>query len=300
MLTHTQLVETRVPLEDVTPVRFISCQSMATAFFDLLSSGGGDGAALLRRMLSRYTRCFMSHNLLESYERPVAGLLLGPATSPERYELIKALHGPRHPVIVEEDAPAVWEARDRQSGRLVAVKSFRSLAHDSRHPLDEAAILWQVAGYDGSQAGSLPLIPSAHPGQAHCLTIFDSLVKQLLLAVDYLHDGLSHDAIAHASITLDNVFLRDRDTQDELKQDKPTDSPFLKLGGFNSGALVDEGDSGPPELRVWGLPPSQVVTLASLDPEATWPSLFSEATVHPYTRPPAKELLEHEWLKGVE
>ncbi|GAA5982645.1 hypothetical protein JCM11641_002322 [Rhodosporidiobolus odoratus] len=337
----------------------------------------------------------MLHNWLTSSELPVAGLLLGPASSPERYELIKELHGPRHPVIEEEDAPVVWEARERHSGKFVAIKILRSLAHDSRHTLDEATQLWRVAGYNSLQTGSPPLIPSAHPGQAHCLVILDSfalplaagtplsaeltswdvgdcavvlelvgptlaqwqkarpspffplplvrrLVKQLLLAVIYLHDGLSEDAIGHASITLDNLLLREFCSEDDLKRDKPAVSPFLKLGGFNHSvsvksardhwytrpgdwvaasaeqlllsdaqykespvrpidvwavgqvaslllfarnlaleglSLADEGNSSPPELRVWGLPPSEVITLASLDPEAAWPRFFSEANV---------------------
>ncbi|GAA5855210.1 hypothetical protein JCM8547_008987 [Rhodosporidiobolus lusitaniae] len=386
----------------------------------------------------------MSHSWLLSSTRPAAGLLLGPASSPERYELVEELHGQHHPVIEQKYAPEVWMAKEKQY----------------------VPKLWTVAGHSRSQTGGTPFRPSTHPGQAHCVRILHSfalpvepgkaiteshrwwnmwscamalellgpsladwqkaraslffpsplvrrLVKQLLLAVDYLHTGLGQDAIGHSSISLDNLLLRECYTQDELKEDKPAASPFLKLVGFNFSLFIHDTGNGwytepgdwkaasaeqrllskamynespvppvdiwavgqvtsllmfgknlafdcgsegqfsdatvPAQLKIWGSPPHKVVALASLDPEAGWPAFLSEAndqdcdpdypfnlpgvepvatlqerieaqgkvtdpdevkqlttflqacwTLDPFKRAAAKDLLKHEWLRGVE
>ncbi|GAA5971760.1 hypothetical protein JCM11641_001502 [Rhodosporidiobolus odoratus] len=223
----------------------------------------------------------MPYNWLKSSDHCVAGLLLGPASSPEHCELVKELHGPHHPVIEDQDAPAVWEAREKHGTRTRRSVTF---------PLAEGA--------------TQPLLPSS------------------------------------SRITLDNLLLRDCYSKDELTQDKPAISPFLKLGGFNfsvsvqstqdhwytktggraaasaeqlllshaqynespvkpidvwavgritslllfarnlafeGASLADEGNSSPRGPKVRGLPARKFIALASLDPDAGWPSFFSDA-----------------------
>ncbi|GAA5877939.1 hypothetical protein JCM8547_007089 [Rhodosporidiobolus lusitaniae] len=388
---------------------------------------------------------------------PAAGMVLGPASEPDRYELVEELHGPDHFYLSEEKAPRVWLGRTKDVSR--------SYTATSAHP---SLTQEQPPRYKELQYGGAPLNASSHPGQTHCISVIDSfnltwgngdpypedadpfsggdaavvlelvgptladwqkqrpspffplplarrLVKQILLALDYLHrepEDISGNPLGHAGILLDDLLLRERYTPDDLKEDEPASSPFLKLVGFGSAyeapipedlisLRVADSQSAAPEqlllqhadgyeapgravdiwsvgvltsrllfnrnlslngarrvfwqptwknqLASWSAHPKVVVALASLDPDSEWPPYFWQVyrrqvvpgfpfddatvkpvanlqkrikkekkvtdpddarqlasflqacwTLDPFKRPTTKELLEHEWLRGVE
>ncbi|BGP15709.1 hypothetical protein JCM10213_006121 [Rhodosporidiobolus nylandii] len=263
------------------------------------------------------------------------------------------------------------------------------------------------------------------------LPLAKRLIRQLLLALDYLHCHLTQRRIVHCGVSLRNVLLSQRWTPEELAADLEGADPEIKLVGFDFARYFTDGYefyrepgdysiASPEQLLLcksyggWGSasavdiwaagvmvllqlelallaeltllcvqtsdllfarnlalngnnPRSRceqtnhplndysasreiVLSLASLDPEEGWPLFFEKAvlveapnprypfnlpgvvplpslqqrieaesrfsdrrdigqltsflracwTLDPYKRPSAKELLEHEWLGGVE
>ncbi|GAA5968936.1 hypothetical protein JCM11641_000784 [Rhodosporidiobolus odoratus] len=276
----------------------------------------------------------------------------------------------------------------------------------------------------------MPLLPSGHPGQQHCIRILDffalpwpggpeipeegdpaehyaegvvvleragpslaawqraqanpfvsipivrKIIRQVLLALDYLHDGLPGYGIEHTArwiedsgcepyrsagsrqvIAAEQVLLCDSYRSFGLTRalDIWAVGVIASLLILNNNLawndleprLVNAEYSDP--LKHYSTTPEVVIALASINPEAGWPQWFEEATLYqnnvagfsfslpgvhplppleqrikaegkiqdsaevkqiasrlrscwvldPEKRPRAKELLEHEWLKGV-
>ncbi|GAA5968912.1 hypothetical protein JCM11641_000779 [Rhodosporidiobolus odoratus] len=218
-------------------------------------------------------------------EHPVKGMTAGPGSDPSR------------------------------SGSTVVLKILRDGSFHEETPYEGTVTrLRRIVGYEDVQSSGMPLVPSAHSGQQHRIRILDyfalpwpggselpeegdpadhcvdgvvvleqagtslaawqraqadpfvslpiarQIVRQVLLALDYLHDGLPGYGIGHC-VSIPGV--------------QPL--PPLEERIEAQGRIQD---------------PVEVKQLASFL-KACW-------VLDPFHRPKAKQLLEHEWLRGVE
>ncbi|GAA5877936.1 hypothetical protein JCM8547_007088 [Rhodosporidiobolus lusitaniae] len=301
----------------------------------------------------------MSYNWLTSFEQPAPGLLLGPASSPERYELVEEIHGAHHPRIKQKDAPMVWMAKEKQSGDLVAIKILCLFGRPELYPLCEAQALWNLVGHLFTLTGKHVFVPSPHPGQAHCITILDFFLfpseKAFFNSVsnnfDFAEPGDWKTASAEQLLLRHAEYNRSQCTAVDIWAVGNVTSLLLfnKNLAFGNLAIKPVYPLYKSPLERWGASPAVMVSLASLEPEVEWPAFLSESgevdyasnypfnfsgiepvatlqerieaeekvtdpeearqlrsclracwTLDPYKRPTAKELLEHEWLRGVE
>ncbi|BGP39642.1 hypothetical protein JCM10449v2_003593 [Rhodotorula kratochvilovae] len=122
----------------------------------------------------------MSDRPLYSAERAAAGLLVGPPVAPpdRQYKLLERivpLHDPLKD-LKNGRGPTVWRAKKLNDGQDVVVKVVPE-GHEWYPTLErgEGARLWEVAGYPTRQILGAELVLSDHPGQAHIVTILDSI-----------------------------------------------------------------------------------------------------------------------------
>ncbi|BGP47748.1 hypothetical protein JCM10450v2_003613 [Rhodotorula kratochvilovae] len=181
--------------------------------------------------------------LLCTDQEAFAGALVGP--SEPRYELLERIVAPDDPDKFSMDGvehpPTVWRARRLSDDATVVVKvNSQSPGGD---PGYEAQRLWRTAGYtDGRQGGAQyentlcvvlePLGPSmeewrrARPLETFPVPVVRRLIRQVLLALDYLHWEVH---CTHGALTLDNVLLASPFPVDELARDAPLPTPAVKL-----------------------------------------------------------------------